>query len=74
MAMLSDPGGFSKAAEKQAENMKAMGIEQTDQQKPVKKEEGPKWGMTINSIIYLSLFKTQTNQRKIYKYKNIWVD
>lgn len=43
MAMLSDPGAFGKAAEKQAENMKAMGIEQTDEKKP-KKEEGPKWG------------------------------
>ncbi|XP_057321910.1 1-phosphatidylinositol 4,5-bisphosphate phosphodiesterase-like [Microplitis mediator] len=42
MAMLSDPGAFGKAAEKQAENMKAMGIEQTDEKKP-KKEEGPKW-------------------------------
>ncbi|CAG5089760.1 5-bisphosphate phosphodiesterase (Drosophila melanogaster) [Cotesia congregata] len=42
MAMLSDPGAFGKAAEKQAENMKAMGIEQTEEKKP-KKEEGPKW-------------------------------
>ncbi|XP_034942124.1 1-phosphatidylinositol 4,5-bisphosphate phosphodiesterase-like [Chelonus insularis] len=44
MAMLSDPGGFSKAAEKQAANMKALGIEQTGGSAPQpKKEEGPKW-------------------------------
>lgn len=46
MAMLSDPGGFSKASEQQAQNMKAMGIEQ--EEKPKKKEpEGPKWGLKI---------------------------
>lgn len=55
MAMLSDPGGFSKAAEKQAENMKAMGIEQTEQ-KPVKKEEGPKWSRL--PIIFNLIFST----------------
>ncbi|KAK0178655.1 hypothetical protein PV327_007528 [Microctonus hyperodae] len=62
MAMLSDPGGFSKAAEKQAENMKAMGIEQTEQ-KPVKKEEGPKWVEFKPEPITLNLLR----QDKSYK-------
>lgn len=44
MAMLSDPGGFSKAAEKQSETMKGLGIEQTDSKAEAKKKEEPKRG------------------------------
>ena len=39
MAMLSDPGAFTKGAEKQAETMKGMGIEQTDAKAEAKKKE-----------------------------------
>lgn len=39
MAALSDPGGFSKAAEKQTETMKGLGIEQTDAKADKKKKE-----------------------------------
>lgn len=39
MAMLSDPGAFSKGNEKQAETMKGMGIEQTDSKAEAKKKE-----------------------------------
>ncbi|KYM81957.1 1-phosphatidylinositol-4,5-bisphosphate phosphodiesterase [Atta colombica] len=45
MAALSDPGGFSKAAEKQTETMKELGIEQTDAKK--KKEEETKKAETL---------------------------
>lgn len=39
MAALSDPGGFSKAAEKQSETMKGLGIEQTDVKAETKKKK-----------------------------------
>lgn len=39
MAALSDPGGFSKGAEKQAETMKGLGIEQTDAKAEAKKKK-----------------------------------
>lgn len=39
MAALSDPGGFSKAAEKQNETMKTLGIEQTDSKAEAKKKK-----------------------------------
>lgn len=48
MAALSDPGGFSKASEKQSETMKGLGIEQTDAKAEAKKkkEEETKRGIT----------------------------
>lgn len=48
MAALSDPGGFSKAAEQQNETMKGLGIEQTDAKAEAKKkkEEEAKRGIT----------------------------
>lgn len=58
MAMLSDPGGFAKAAESQAANMKAMGIEATDQKPAAKKEEGPKWGKFDVFLIHANIFAT----------------
>lgn len=42
MAALSDPGAFSKGAEKQAETMKGLGIEQTDAKAEAKKKEEEK--------------------------------
>ena len=42
MAMLSDPGAFSKGAEKQDQAMKGLGIERTDakaEEEKKKKEE-----------------------------------
>ena len=39
MAALSDPGGFSKGTEKQAEAMKGLGIEQTDAKAEAKKKK-----------------------------------
>ncbi|XP_017892907.1 1-phosphatidylinositol 4,5-bisphosphate phosphodiesterase-like [Ceratina calcarata] len=42
MAMLSDPGAFGKGAEKQAETMKGLGIEQTDAKAEAKKKEEEK--------------------------------
>lgn len=52
MAALSDPGGFSKAAEKQSETMKGLGIEQTDAKAETKKkkEEETKRGITRSHI------------------------
>jgi hypothetical protein len=39
MAMLSDPGAFTKGAEKRDEAMKGLGIEQTDAKAEAKKKE-----------------------------------
>ena len=39
MAMLSDPGAFTKGAEKRDEAMKGLGIEQTDAKADAKKKE-----------------------------------
>ncbi|XP_063983769.1 1-phosphatidylinositol 4,5-bisphosphate phosphodiesterase-like [Diachasmimorpha longicaudata] len=67
MAMLSDPGGFAKAAEKQAENMKNLGIQQTEQKK---KEEGPKWEefkpepITLDSLRREKAYKFSKKQCK----------
>lgn len=49
MAALSDPGGFSKGTEKQAEAMKGLGIEQTDAKAEAKKkkEEEAKKGIRL---------------------------
>lgn len=54
MAALSDPGGFSKAAEQQNETMKGLGIEQTDAKAEAKKkkEEEAKRGITKSYIKY----------------------
>ncbi|KYQ55913.1 1-phosphatidylinositol-4,5-bisphosphate phosphodiesterase [Trachymyrmex zeteki] len=53
MAALSDPGGFSKAAEKQTETMKGLGIEQTDAKADAKKkkeEEAKKEALKLEPI------------------------
>lgn len=57
MAALSDPGGFSKAAEKQSENMKGLGIEQTDTKADAKKkkEEEAKKGKRVTYPMRLYL-------------------
>ena len=50
MVMLSDPGGFSKGADKRDEAMKGMGIEATDTkaEQKKKKEEQAKKGHFLN--------------------------
>jgi len=56
MAALSDPGGFSKAAEKQSETMKGLGIEQTDTKADAKKkkeEEAKKGNKVIFDCVFL---------------------
>ncbi|XP_011155850.2 1-phosphatidylinositol 4,5-bisphosphate phosphodiesterase [Solenopsis invicta] len=53
MAALSDPGGFSKTAEKQNETMKGLGIEQTDAKADAKKkkeEEAKKEALKLEPI------------------------
>ncbi|XP_020283715.1 1-phosphatidylinositol 4,5-bisphosphate phosphodiesterase-like [Pseudomyrmex gracilis] len=60
MAALSDPGGFSKAAEKQTETMKGLGIEQTDAKADAKKkkeEEAKKEELKLEPITLESLKK-----------------
>lgn len=59
MAALSDPGGFSKAAEKQTETMKGLGIEQTDAKADAKKkkEEETKKGNKLTRLYFLSVLK-----------------
>lgn len=55
MLALSDPGGFSKAAEKQTETMKGLGIEQTDTKADAKKkkeEETKKGNKVIRTIVF----------------------
>lgn len=55
MLALSDPGGFSKAAEKQTETMKGLGIEQTDAKADAKKkkeEETKKGNKVIHTIVF----------------------
>lgn len=59
MAALSDPGGFSKAAEKQNETMKGLGIEQTDAKADTKKkkeEEAKKGNKVICKIQSYSFY------------------
>lgn len=59
MAALTDPGGFSKAAEKQTETMKGLGIEQTDAKADAKKkkEEEAKKGNELTRCDYLFIFE-----------------
>jgi len=63
MAALSDPGGFSKAAEKQNEATKMLGIEQMDSKAEAKKKEEPKRGNKImcevHSIIFMQFFSNR---------------
>lgn len=63
MAALSDPGGFSKGAEKQAETMKGLGIEQTDAKAEAKKkeEEKAKKGILSFSSFHSQNLKRETN-------------
>lgn len=65
MAALSDPGGFSKAAEKQNETMKGLGIEQTDAKAETKKkkEEETKRGI-IKSYKRYDFFLYQFEKKK----------
>lgn len=58
MAALSDPGGFSKAAEKQSETMKGLGIEQTDakEAKKKKEEEAKKGNKVICKMRFFFLY------------------
>lgn len=64
--MLSDPGAFTKGAEKQAETMKGMGIEQTDAKAEAKKkeEEQKKKGL------YSWQQKNKTTQKHWYMVEN----
>lgn len=62
MAALSDPGGFSKAAEKQTETMKGLGIEQTDAKADKKKkEEEAKKSNKVTRCDYFSFIKKNEN-------------
>lgn len=63
MAALSDPGGFSKGAEKQAETMKGLGIEQTDAKAEAKKKEEEKAKKGIPSFFKFSFIKLRTGKR-----------
>jgi len=56
MAALSDPGGFNKAAEKQTETVKGLGIEQGDSKAEAKKKEEPKRGNNVIGEIYSIIF------------------
>lgn len=51
MAALSDPGGFSKGAEKQAETMKGLGIEQTDSKAEAKKKKEEEAKKGIHTLL-----------------------
>ncbi|XP_053974443.1 1-phosphatidylinositol 4,5-bisphosphate phosphodiesterase-like isoform X1 [Hylaeus volcanicus] len=72
MAMLSDPGAFGKGAEKQAETMKGLGIEQTDakaeakkkKEEEAKKEEYKPEPITIDSLRKEKTFKLGKKQQK----------
>ncbi|XP_031839544.1 1-phosphatidylinositol 4,5-bisphosphate phosphodiesterase [Nomia melanderi] len=72
MAALSDPGGFSKGAEKQAETMKGLGIEQTDakaeakkkKEEEAKKEEFKPEPITVESLRREKAFKQGKKQLK----------
>ena len=60
MAMLSDPGAFTKGAEKQDEAMKGLGIEKTDAkaEEKKKKEEEAKASLCFKkNIIYFNFSK-----------------
>lgn len=60
MAALSDPGGFSKAAEKQTETMKGLGIEQTDAKADAKKKEEAKKGNKVTRRDFFLILKNDT--------------
>ncbi|XP_015429445.1 PREDICTED: 1-phosphatidylinositol 4,5-bisphosphate phosphodiesterase-like [Dufourea novaeangliae] len=72
MAALSDPGAFSKGAEKQAETMKGLGIEQTDakteakkkKEEEAKKEEFKPDPITVESLRREKTFKMGKKQLK----------
>ncbi|XP_078032507.1 1-phosphatidylinositol 4,5-bisphosphate phosphodiesterase [Augochlora pura] len=72
MAALSDPGGFGKGAEKQAETMKGLGIEQTDakaeakkkKEEEAKKEEFKPEPITVESLRREKTFKQGKKQLK----------
>ncbi|XP_054000864.1 1-phosphatidylinositol 4,5-bisphosphate phosphodiesterase-like isoform X1 [Hylaeus anthracinus] len=72
MAMLSDPGAFGKGAEKQAETMKGLGIEQTDakaeakkkKEEEAKKEEYKPEPITIDTLRKEKTFKLGKKQQK----------
>ena len=72
MAALSDPGGFSKGAEKQAEAMKGLGIEQTDtkaeakkkEEEKAKKEEWKPEPITIDTLKKEKAYKLGKKQQK----------
>ncbi|XP_068971740.1 1-phosphatidylinositol 4,5-bisphosphate phosphodiesterase-like [Bombus flavifrons] len=72
MAALSDPGGFSKGAEKQAETMKGLGIEQTDtkaeakkkEEEKAKKEEWKPEPITIDTLKKEKAYKLGKKQQK----------
>lgn len=74
MAALSDPGAFSKGAEKQAETMKGLGIEQTDakaeakkkKEEEAKKEEFKLEAITLDSLRKEKGFKMGKKQQKEY--------
>ncbi|XP_029034103.1 1-phosphatidylinositol 4,5-bisphosphate phosphodiesterase-like isoform X1 [Osmia bicornis bicornis] len=72
MAALSDPGAFSKGAEKQAETMKGLGIEQTDakaeakkkEEEKAKKEEFKAEPITVDSLKKEKAYKQGKKQQK----------
>lgn len=57
MAALSDPGAFTKGAEKQAETMKGLGIEQTDAKAEAKKKEEEKAKKGTQDFFSFFLYK-----------------
>jgi len=63
MAALSDPGGFSKAADKQNETTKTLGIEQTDSKAEAKKKEESKKGNKVICEVYSIIFMQFFGQR-----------
>lgn len=71
MAALSDPGGFGKGAEKQAETMKGLGIEQTDAKAEAKKkeEENKKKGINPSLSRSRSSKSTTIAQRATSRFK-----
>lgn len=75
MAALSDPGGFSKAAEKQSETMKNLGIEQTDSKAEAKKkkeEEAKRGNKVIRTIRFFyvglknNIRSNDNGEKKLY--------
>lgn len=76
MAMLSDPGAFSKGAEKRDEAMKGLGIEQSDSkaEEKKKKEEEAKKGMFRSVFCFLtsiSVAPFALHPRSVYLWNSI---